>query len=127
MPNIATRSPSDVIRDLFAATDALDTEAKLAFLTDDIRLRFANADAITGKDAFRQTSDQFNASLKALRHQIEALHEVPGQDVVVAELEVHYTRLDGNQLALPCCNVFRFRDGLIADYRIYMDMGPVYA
>jgi hypothetical protein len=27
---------------------------------------------------------------------------------------------------LPCCNVFRLRDGFVADYRVYMDINPVY-
>jgi hypothetical protein len=29
-------------------------------------------------------------------------------------------------IALPCCKVFRLRDGLVADYRVYMDIAPVY-
>jgi hypothetical protein len=32
-------------------------------------------------------------------------------DAVIAELRVHYTRLDGTKLTLLCCNVFRLRDG----------------
>jgi hypothetical protein len=27
---------------------------------------------------------------------------------------------------LPCCNVFKLRDGLISEYRSYMDANPVY-
>ena len=38
--------------------------------------------------------------------------------------EVHYRRLDGRELNLPCCNVFRVSDGLVRDYRIYMDAYP---
>lgn len=41
--------------------------------------------------------------------------------------DVHYQRLDGAELTLPCCNVFRFREGLIHDHRIYMDINPVIA
>jgi ketosteroid isomerase-like protein len=48
-------------------------------------------------------------------------------DAVITELKVHYTRLDGIELTLPCCNVFRIRDGAVADYRVYMDIDPVYA
>jgi hypothetical protein len=33
--------------------------------------------------------------------------------------------LDGAEPRLPCCNVFRLRDGLVADYRVYMDISPV--
>jgi hypothetical protein len=40
------------------------------------------------------------------------------RDALIAELEVDYTRLDGRELTLACCTVFRLRDGLVADYRV---------
>jgi ketosteroid isomerase-like protein len=46
---------------------------------------------------------------------------------LVTELDVHYTRLDGGQVTLPCCNVFRLRDGSVAEDRSYIDATPVYA
>ena len=49
------------------------------------------------------------------------------REALVAELEVHYTRLDGGEVTLPVCNVFRLRDGSVVDYRSYMDIAPVYA
>ena len=45
----------------------------------------------------------------------------------IAEFDVHYTRLDGGEVTLPCCNVFRLRDGLVAEYRSYIDATPVYS
>jgi hypothetical protein len=48
-------------------------------------------------------------------------------DRLVTELEVHYTRLDGNQVTVPCCNGFQLRDGLVSGYRSYIDATPVYA
>jgi limonene-1,2-epoxide hydrolase len=36
-------------------------------------------------------------------------------------------RLDGRELNLPCCNVFGVHDGVVNDYRIYMDVNPVLA
>jgi ketosteroid isomerase-like protein len=47
-------------------------------------------------------------------------------DAAIVEFDVHYTRRDGGVVTLPCCNVFRLRDGLIAEYRSYMDAAPVY-
>jgi limonene-1,2-epoxide hydrolase len=46
---------------------------------------------------------------------------------VVAILDVHYRRLAGRELKLPCCNVFRVSDGVVGDYRIYLDVNPVMA
>ncbi len=48
-------------------------------------------------------------------------------DALIAEFDVHYTRLDGGEVTLPCCNVFRLRDGLVAEYRSYIDATPVYS
>ena len=68
----------------------------------------------------------FFASLKGLRHEIHSVWTVDG-DVVITEMTVHYERLDGQQISLPCANIFRLRDGLIADYRIFMDVAPLFA
>ena len=38
-----------------------------------------------------------------------------------------YTRLDGSEITLPFTDVFEYRDELIAHYKIYMDIGPLYA
>ena len=40
-------------------------------------------------------------------------------------MDVYYRRLDGRELTLPCCNLFRVRDGLVDTYVIYMDVNPV--
>jgi ketosteroid isomerase-like protein len=66
----------------------------------------------------------FLVSVAGFRHTVTNVWS--DLDAVIAELKVHYTRLDGTELTLPCCNVFRLRDGLVADYRVYMDITPVY-
>jgi ketosteroid isomerase-like protein len=59
---------------------------------------------------------------------LTGLWQVAGNpDIVIAEMTVHYSRLDGTSVSLPCCNVFRTHDGAIADYQIYMDVNPVFA
>jgi ketosteroid isomerase-like protein len=120
-----TVSPSDYARDLFAALDARDVQALAALMTDDVHLRLGNAEPVKGKQAFIAASEAFNASVTAVRHHV--LHVWNDGDALVAQLDVHYTRLDGQELTLPCCNVFRLRDGLVADYLVYMDINPVYA
>ena len=65
------------------------------------------------------------ASIAAIRHEITSMLSVG--DVVIVEMAVHYERLDRRKVTLPCCNVFRVRDGLVSDYRGYLDIGPVYA
>lgn len=49
-------------------------------------------------------------------------------DAFVMEVESHFTRLaDGRAISLPCTDIYRFRDGRIADWRVYADMSPFHA
>jgi ketosteroid isomerase-like protein len=118
-------SPSNLDRDLFAALDAQNHAALAALVTDDVRLRLGNAEAVVGKAALVDAAKALDGSIAGIRHNIKSVWAV--DDVVIAELDVDYERLDGNRLTLPCCNVFHVRDGLVSDYRVYMDINPVFA
>ena len=118
-------SPTDLVRGVFAALDAKDPAAVTARMTDDVRMRLGNADIVEGKAGFLEATTAFVASISAIRHEITSIWSF--DDVVIAEIDVHYERLDGRKVTLPCCNVFRVRDGLVCDYRVYLDIGPVYA
>lgn len=115
------------IRDLFAAVDAGDAERVGGFVTEGVRFRFGSAEPLTGRANLVAASRQFAASIAGLHHEITDLWQ-PAPGTVVAELQVTYHRHDGVELTLPCCNIFRLSgDGLVDDYRIYMDVNPVFA
>jgi ketosteroid isomerase-like protein len=118
-------NPADQVRPIFEAFDAKDVSAFASFVTDDVRLRLGNAEPVEGKTAFVEAVTAFLGSVAAFRHEI--IHVWHDGDVLVTELAVHYTRLDGGRVILPCCNVFRLRDGSVAEYRSYIDITPVYA
>jgi ketosteroid isomerase-like protein len=118
-------SGSDLVRATFAAFDSKDVSALAAFMTDDVRLRLGNAEMIEGKAGFVAAVTAFLGSVAGFRHEI--LNVWTDGDALVTQLAVHYTRLDGNEVTLPCCNVFRLRDGLVAEYLSYIDATPVYA
>jgi hypothetical protein len=61
-----------------------------------------------------------------MHHTFVDAWEVDG-GTMIALFEVFYRRLDGGELTLPCCNIFRVRNGLVDDYLIYMDINPVLA
>jgi ketosteroid isomerase-like protein len=113
------------VRKVFAALDALDVPALAALVSDDVHMRLGNSEPVDGKEAFVETAEGFAASVAGIRHEIHSLWAVDG--ALIAEMDVHYKRHDGRELTLPCCNTFRVRDSLIADYRVYMDINPVYA
>jgi ketosteroid isomerase-like protein len=117
-------SPLHHAQAIFAAFDSKDIEALAALVTDDVRLQIGNADVVNGKPQFVEALQAFVMSVASFRHKI--IDVWSDADAVIAALKVHYTRLDGSELTLPCCNVFRLRDGAVADYRVYMDITPVY-
>ena len=119
------KNVADQLAAVFASFDAQDVAKLASFVTDDVRLRLGNAPMVQGKAAFVDAVNGFLGSVAGVHHRILDVY-VDGQ-IAVVEFDVRYDRLDGNAVTLPCCNVFRVRDGLIAEYRSYIDATPVYA
>jgi ketosteroid isomerase-like protein len=118
-------APSDQARVVFAAFDAKDVATLASLVSDDVRIRLGNTEEARGKPAFVEAAQAFVASVAAFHHQV--LNVWRDGDVLIVQLDVRYTRHDGSEVTLPCCNVFRLGDGLLIDYRSYMDISPVYS
>jgi len=110
--------------DLFAAVDAKDTERFLGFLTAEASFRFGSAPAVEGREAIHSAVDGFFSTISGLSHNLT--RTIAEDSVVVCEGEVTYTRQDTTSITLPFMNVFEFDGELIANYKIYMDVGPLY-
>jgi ketosteroid isomerase-like protein len=121
-----TAAAEKTVRAIIDATDAADVNWIADLVTEDIRLQFGSEEPTVGKQVLMDGAVAFNASIASIRHDVNALWTVE-PDVVVTEMMVHYERLDGQGVSLPCTNIFRVRDGKIADYRVYMDIAPVFA
>ena len=127
-----TRAPApaqiDLVRELFTAIDSGDLSTAASLFADNIQFTFGNNPRVHGRKEVEGTMRDFLATIAGIRHELTGLSQAAGNpDTVVAEMTVHYSRLDGTNVSLPCCNVFRTQDGAIADYRIYMDVNPVFA
>jgi ketosteroid isomerase-like protein len=115
------------VRDLFAARDAGDTSRVLGLMTDDVRFRFGSAEPTVGRAAIVANATAMAGTVASLSHELLAVWTVEKPEpAVLCEMAVTYQRHDGSRVTLPCLNVFRLRDGRIADYRIYMDANPVF-
>ena len=110
---------------LFASIDAMDTESFLSFIREDGTFRFGSSPAVKGHVAIRAAVEDFFASFAALKHDLQRV--VDDGNAVVCEGEVTYTRHDGSRITLPFANIFEVDDGLISLYRIYIDVGPLFA
>jgi len=110
---------------LFVSIDAMDTEGFLSFITADASFRYGSSPAVHGHDAIREALSGFFSSIAALSHKLHRL--IADGNAVVCEGEVTYTRHDGSKITLPFANIFEVDKGLISLYRIYIDIGPLYA
>jgi len=110
---------------VFAAIDRQDTAAFVGFLTDDAVFRFGSAPAVRGREAIQAAVDGFFSTISGLEHKIT--HTMMRGETQVCEGEVTYTRVDGTQITLPFADIFEYDGSLIASYKIYMDISPLYA
>jgi ketosteroid isomerase-like protein len=118
----------DTVRQLLAAVDAGDTPRALGLLTDDVHFRFGSAEPTVGRDGVAANAAALRTTIAGLSHELDTIWAVDEPDpAVICETAVTYERHDGSRLTLPCLNVFRLREGRIADYRIYMDINPLFA
>ena len=114
-----------LLRDLFAAIDACDGERFVSYLTPGAEFRYGSAPAVLGREAIREAVEGFFSTIAGLSHTLN--FTVSDGDALVCEGEVTYTRKDGSKLTLPFANVLRTEDGQFSSYRIYIDIGPLYA
>ncbi len=117
-------STANSTTDLFRAIDSKDPARFVSFLAPDARFRYGSAAPVTGRGAIAQAVAGFFGTIEALEHRV--LHEWQDADSRVCEGEVTYTRHDGSRITLPFAVVLRPRAGLIRDYRIYVDIAPLY-
>jgi len=122
---VLTVAHSDLIRTLIRAVDNSDYDTVASLTANDVHFRFGNAAPTDSRSELLAAAQSFRGAIAGLRHTVVDLWEF--DDTVIATMEVRYRRLDGGELNLPCCNVFRMHDGVVREYLIYMDVNPVIA
>lgn len=113
------------VTDLFADVDRMDAAAFASHLSEDCTLRFGNAEEIKGREAIESAIAQFFTTIKGLSHEIVKAWDL--DDATILRLEVTYTRHDGQTVTVPVVTIYERGDDLIDDYRVYVDLVPVYA
>jgi ketosteroid isomerase-like protein len=110
---------------LFAAIDAKDGAAFVAYLTENAVFRFGSAPPVQGRDAIQAAVEGFFTTIAGCSHRIDNM--LRQGDTVVCEGVVTYTRHDGSDIELPFTDVLEYEGILIAHYKIYIDIAPLLA
>ncbi|MEV0528751.1 nuclear transport factor 2 family protein [Streptomyces sp. NPDC050439] len=114
----------DVAR-IFRDIDTFDPDKFVAHLTKDVVFRFANSPELIGRPAVRQGVADFFATIAGLSHRL--LRTWEEGDTIIVQTEVTYTRKDGKQVTVPNADILTFRGDKAREWRIYIDLAPVYA
>jgi ketosteroid isomerase-like protein len=115
----------DVVRRVFQTVDSFDPDEFVRLLAEDATLVFGNAEPMTGRETIAAGLRAFFSTIGGLRHRIVRNWQVDAD--IIAETEVTYRRLDGEDATVVAVSIWRTRDdGLITDYRIFVDLAPVY-
>jgi ketosteroid isomerase-like protein len=110
---------------LFADIDSMAPDRFVAHLADDVAFRFGNADPVHGRSAVRAVWAGFCDTVDGVRHDLVAQWDTG--DAVIAESDVTYTRKDGGHVTVPVVTIYRPAAGLIEDYRVFIDLVPLFA
>jgi hypothetical protein len=111
---------------LFAVIDTMKADTIVEFLAEDARLVFGNGEPMVGRPAIVAGLEGFFSTIQDLRHQ--AVHQWTVQADTIVESVVTYQRLDDKTVTIPAVSIWHLGDeGLITDYRIYVDLAPLYA
>jgi len=116
----------DFTRHVFDVVDRRDAAGFGALFAAEGRFVFGNAEPTVGPTAIAAGVGAFFAGIAGLRHDTRNRWEV-GTDTV-AESVVEYERLDGGRVRVPAVTIFTRDDaGRITDYRVYVDLAPLFA
>ncbi|WP_433427481.1 nuclear transport factor 2 family protein [Nonomuraea sp. CA-141351] len=116
----------DEARRVFQVVDSFDPGKFVQLLAEDARMVFGNAEPMVGRNAIAEGLRIFFATIAGLAHRLVRTWQVDAD--TIAETEVTYRRLDGKDVSVVAVSIWHTRDdGLISDYRIFVDLAPVYA
>jgi hypothetical protein len=111
---------------LIADIDSMDANRFASNLSENCVLRYANHPEVHGREQIAGAIGAFYETIGGLRH--EPVNEWTVGDTTVLQFDVTYTRHDGGVVTVPAVSIVRSSNGeLIDDYRIYVDLAPVYA
>jgi ketosteroid isomerase-like protein len=110
---------------LFAAIDRKDAAGFVAFLTENASFRFGSSPVVKGRVQIAASVAAFFRSIKSCSHVVEKT--ISDGHTLMCEGMVTYTRLDDSIVAIPFVDVFELTDGLVSDYKIYIDISPLFS
>jgi ketosteroid isomerase-like protein len=122
-----TQSPTaaiEFVSKVYEAIDSMDEQRFANCLSENCTFVFANGDPVIGRVNAAAASHSFLSQLAGIRHHLVNVWTF--EDVIVSQICVTYTRKDGSTLTIPAVTIWKLRDRLIDECRIYVDISPLF-
>jgi ketosteroid isomerase-like protein len=111
---------------MFQDIDRMDAETWSGYLAPDAVMRFGNSDPVHGRTGCRDALAAFYDQIHGLAHHV--IEQWEHGNATIVEASVTYTRTDEREVTVPVVTIYRTNENdLIADYRVYIDLAPVFA
>ena len=111
---------------LFADIDSMEPDAFAQHLADDVRFIVRQRRA---RDRARQRARRRGpgsaTAIAGVQH--EVIEQCEQRPATIVESTVTYTRKDDSTISFPVVTIYRGEGELIEDYRIFMDVAPLFA
>jgi ketosteroid isomerase-like protein len=123
--NANARQLPKLVKNFYAAVDAMNMADFLAQFTDDARVVFGNNPPALGKDAIGGAIGGLWSAIDGLRHRF--INVWTHGSTHILEVTTTYFRKDGKTVNYPCVSIVEARDGKVADLRIHIDISTLFA
>jgi len=110
---------------VYQAIDSMEGRAFANCLTENFTFVFGNSDAVIGRASAAAAAQGFLNQIAGVKHHL--LNAWAFDDVVVSQVSVTYTRKDGSILTIAAASIWKLKDMLIDECRIYADVSPLFA
>jgi len=112
-----------VLSTTFAADSALDADLFVTSLAPDATFRLGGAPPVTGRENIRHMVTETFKAFESVSHVLRAAYEL--DTTFIYEADVTYAFAGGRRTVVPYVHVLQFRDDLVSDYRIYLDLSSL--
>ncbi|MEU4313295.1 nuclear transport factor 2 family protein [Nocardia sp. NPDC024068] len=121
-----------IVEEYYGLIDSGRLGDAAALMTDDVKLTFANAEPVTGRDtataSIQFVLDQCDKIEHKVVHWIEPHPPVDGITEVVFEIRIHYWLKNGKEVDIPGAVYATVNaDNLFTEQRLYGDLTEVFA
>jgi limonene-1,2-epoxide hydrolase len=112
------------VQEAFRSVDEMRLDDFAALFTADGTMTFGNGAPTVGPDAIKKALGDFYRIMQGVRHEMRGAWII--DDVSINEAVVHYTMTDDSVVAIPVTSILRWEGDRVRDWRIYMDVAPVF-